>query len=705
MSKQEAVVDSSKDTLVPASRWVRLWCFLWRAFPYIWGTLFSGIVIGTISNFFIATTDTPLSKFYIIHILTTYPLQFIIGTGLLGLLTLLSWYGCHKWDTTQYISPSQQNREHFLGRLRLRYKEEQAYSLEEVTKVTLEFVAKPDAVSKAGRKPQHITSQHQQQLPTHTSIVEVYEQANHELLILGEPGTGKSTLLLQLALYLLDLAEKDIAHPLPVKLPLSTWPEKHLPLDTWIAEQLREDYQVPLTIAQQWVNQEQVLPLLDGLDEMEEQARPACIAAINTYHQNHLHPLVVCSRYEDYSKATTSRRKRRLSLQNAIVVQPLTAQQVKEYLEQEGESLAGLRSALRSNSVLAQLAATPLLLKILILTYRDTTLQDLSSKKTQLQQQIWTDYIRHMVESKGDNQRYPLDYTRKRLAWLAWQMRKNNQYNFYLERLQPNWLTQQQERDYRVITGLFTNFSVGIVTCIVTSLVVGLGTGAPLGAVCGLLYGRFTGREAKIKPTEKLAWSWANLRSGLIFGGTGLSLGLDGGIFAEKFFKLDPAIGLRAGLGFGLVMALMLGITQLLFGKQLKDENIQAPNEGIHRSLKNGLLLLLAAGLIAGIGFGLALTPGLGLTGGLYFGVAIGFIFGLRAATQHYNLRFQLWRTQTFPWRAQHFLDDAVDRILLRRVGGGYIFTHRLLLDYLADTFENNTKTQAASSVAPIKAD
>jgi len=31
------------------------------------------------------------------------------------------------------------------------------------------------------------------------------------------------------------------------------------------------------------------------------------------------------------------------------------------------------------------------------------------------------------------------------------------------------------------------------------------------------------------------------------------------------------------------------------------------------------------------------------------------------------------------------FLDDATVRVLLRRVGGGYSFNHRLLMDYLAD--------------------
>lgn len=36
------------------------------------------------------------------------------------------------------------------------------------------------------------------------------------------------------------------------------------------------------------------------------------------------------------------------------------------------------------------------------------------------------------------------------------------------------------------------------------------------------------------------------------------------------------------------------------------------------------------------------------------------------------------------PWRYVDFLDFAAQRILLRKVGGGYIFIHRMLLDYFA---------------------
>ena len=71
----------------------------------------------------------------------------------------------------------------------------------------------------------------------------------------------------------------------------------------------------------------------------------------------------------------------------------------------------------------------------------------------------------------------------------------------------------------------------------------------------------------------------------------------------------------------------------------------------------------------------------MGLSGAGLFCILTG---GL-AVWRHVVIRCLLSRSRTFPMRAPQFLNDATARILLRRVGGGYSFTHRLLLDHLAD--------------------
>ena len=50
----------------------------------------------------------------------------------------------------------------------------------------------------------------------------------------------------------------------------------------------------------------------------------------------------------------------------------------------------------------------------------------------------------------------------------------------------------------------------------------------------------------------------------------------------------------------------------------------------------------------------------------------------------HYTLRLLLAATGRAPLRIVRVLDHAVERVFLRRVGGGYIFVHRLLAEYFA---------------------
>src|SRR5262249_35007008 len=138
--------------------------------------------------------------------------------------------------------------------------------------------------------------------------------------------------------------------------------------------------------------------------------------------------------------------------------------------------------------------------------------------------------------------------------------------------------------------------------------------------------------------------------------------------------------GLLAGLPVGLLAGLLAGLSRKPFTERL----LLSPNEGIQRSLKNGLL----AGLLAGLFFGL-LDGLLGLFFGLFAGLHVGLFFGLNhgldAVLYHYTLRFWLVHSRVFPMKAVPFLEDATARVLLRRVGGGYSFTHRMLLDHFAD--------------------
>ena len=82
----------------------------------------------------------------------------------------------------------------------------------------------------------------------------------------------------------------------------------------------------------------------------------------------------------------------------------------------------------------------------------------------------------------------------------------------------------------------------------------------------------------------------------------------------------------------------------------------------------NGLML----GLILGLVYGLSC--------GLIIGMVAGGLFSLR----HCVMRLALWINRLAPLTYVRFLDHGVDRLFLRKVGGGYIFVHRTVMEYFA---------------------
>jgi hypothetical protein len=170
----------------------------------------------------------------------------------------------------------------------------------------------------------------------------------------------------------------------------------------------------------------------------------------------------------------------------------------------------------------------------------------------------------------------------------------------------------------------------------------------------------------------------------------GMSVGMSAGL----------VVGMSAGLLSGLVVGLGVGLFSGVSWKQLAERCMLTPNEGIRRSVKNGLGAGLGFILVGGLGAALSTNPVSGLVIDLILGLFFGLSFGLYAAVQHYALRFLL--RKSFPWKAVPFLNNATDRVLLRRVGGGYGFTHRLLMDYFADL--DLTASSESTNAQPTKA-
>jgi hypothetical protein len=158
------------------------------------------------------------------------------------------------------------------------------------------------------------------------------------------------------------------------------------------------------------------------------------------------------------------------------------------------------------------------------------------------------------------------------------------------------------------------------------------------------------------------------------------------------------------GLLFGLTNGLTVGLIGGLVGRFTDRVKLgkASPNQGIKLSGKNSLAAFLVTWLT--VGFCVGLTSGLifrlvfGLTGGVIVRLIAGLIVGLNrggsAVIKHYALRLILWLKKYTPFNFIKFLDHCAKLILLKKVGGGYIFIHRMLLEYFADIPAQDTSVK-----------
>nr|MBA2681699.1 protein kinase [Ktedonobacteraceae bacterium] len=437
-------------------------------------------------------------------------------------------------------------------------------------------------------------------LPTGTNIVQVYDHAGGEMLILGAPGSGKTTVLLELARDLLCRAEKDERLPIPVVFNLSSWAMKQQSLEKWLVEELVNKYQMPRKFGQALIASDSILPLLDGLDEVAVKERMACIQAINTYRWEHNVPIVVCCRSADYLE-----KEARIQIDSALIVQPLTPRQVMGYLSSAGPQLEALRTALQRDPDLQKLATTPLMLNILILGYQGTPLNQIAPLGTlpDKQRQIFDVYVQRMLLHADSKRRhYSPQRTVQRLSWLAGQLSQRNQTVFYIEHLQPDWLPG------RIFRWLYTILAVKLVDALIGLLVGILGsflvTGyvrgvdtmvyAPLGLLIGLCTWRGTPHRTSSKPPVQRWLSYVKIGPLL----AGLIMAPLAGYFCEHITNVGE---IEKSACLGAVIGLVIGILLSLRSTFIHPIEIVAWSwrRFIHvKHLYIGLLVGLSVGLL-----------------------------------------------------------------------------------------------------------
>jgi len=639
-----------------------------------------------------------------------------------------------------------------------------------------------------------------------TTIHDVFEDMNRRLLILGAPGAGKTITMLQLARDLITAAENDEDDllPIPVVFNLSSWTSERKPLAQWLNDRFNFEYHIPKNIAKTWVENEEVVLLLDGLDEVSRDYWQACVEAINDFRQEYRSvDLVVCSRIDDYKAM-----KSKLYLEGAIFLQPLNQQQIDAYLVDD--ELDALRTVMRSDTVLRAMATTPFLLNAMNFAYRGAKASNLTGYNTleSRRNHLFERYVERKLK-KGEEKDPTPRQTRHRLGWLAKNMHEKGQSSFFIESLDPTWLGMLHRRRlgdaiFRLASALLAGLGSGMAGGLIVQLTIGsaysvLGVliGALAGGIAGALIlgtsvgfgGLFTGLLVLMLTLQPLGVFTSALLSGAIIGlFSGLFigvfrrlnsisaedlvfrsiLGLVGGIGISSLFSafysvdnsqpLIVAVGLAIGAICGTALGVPLGLqrriaegyyssvvklhlshttperqarvalfdhlrwsgsrmiaglvagglfaifvalagqpglsivilvsTSVFTGMRGEEQELDSkrtvPNQGITKSFQNAFISGGVIGLVTGISLALFVQQDIGLAGGGAIGLTAAVAYGGVTFLQHFVTRaFLLWRGDV-PKRYDRFLDYTASLNILRKVGGGYIFVHRYLLEYFA---------------------
>ena len=630
---------------------------------------------------------------------------------------------------------------------------------------------------------------------TDLSISELFEDSNRSLLILGNPGAGKTTTLLELTRDLVATAERDASCAVPVVLHLSTWNDQTELLESWIEAELSAKYQVPRRVARHWLDQRRLILLLDGLDEVDVDLQSMCMENINQFiDRRSSSDLVVCCRQREYDALRT-----RLKLTAAVELKPLNSAQIVSSIDAADDSHASLGLALQKHEALRDLATSPLMLSVIKLTYQqgsDESTVDLDSGTlAEVQQQLFATYVNRMFRRKskpGDT--YSQEQTVSRLQWLARRMDDRRQSVFMIEGLQPSWLGSGLQRAaYGISLGIILGLASALVTIFFWSqAMIIMDTSESMSASSLLWFliqipawyllitaldfavfrrpsGDSRGRwwrviRATIKTfvywTLWMAWPIAGWYTGLWSTGwivanvmIGIMIGpMLGALGGDRRVMVDVAavesLGVSAkrslqGWGWGLLVGYVLYWTYLLLWalyllEQPPDwfpsywhsqeelyvsiswplllgavglvvggltprvaKGKTTPNQGMRLSLRNAAIAALFSSVIVSLTTIVVLQFWLWLPENtlqlslarkgsivLAFTTWISFFaalsFGGLDLLKHLLIRLILKATGQVPSNLIGFLDHATRLSFLQRVGGSYMFGHRLLLEHFA---------------------
>ncbi|WIX92527.1 SEFIR domain-containing protein [Amycolatopsis sp. DG1A-15b] len=528
-----------------------------------------------------------------------------------------------------------------------------------------------------------------------TDIAEAFDRVpSGRLVVLGEPGAGKTVLAVRLTLDL--VARRDPGAPVPVLFSVASWDPGREALHDWLVRRLIADYpglgSRPVrgnTLAGVLVGAGRVTPVLDGLDELPTASRGAAVHRINAA-LDHGDPLVVTCRVEEYAAAVAGADV--ITAAAVLVLRRLGVGDLAEYLPRTARAepdaggkwdpvIAFLRRQedARAGHLLSVLGV-PLMTSLARAVYSDTAADpaELIRDERFVDPAAVADHlIDRLIPVAYDEilaQQGPPRWTAEQATrWLGFLAAHDEVFDgdgiawWRLDRAVP--------RALMVVVGVVVGAACAGLP---VGMVGGVAVGLPAGVAGGVASGLVNRSLAPTPSTMRLRWHGALRAARRRTERTTVPVGWP---------VATALVALALWIAAGPLGALVAGVTILAaFGL---DAWFDVPAE-VGRAASPDWLL--RADRTAALSRGAARGGVIGIVVGMIMGPETGAAFGLAAivVSVAYTAwgRFivtRIWCTVSgrFPLRLMAFLDDAHKRGVLRRSGGTYEFRHAILRDWL----------------------
>ncbi len=140
------------------------------------------------------------------------------------------------------------------------------------------------------------------------------------LLLIGDPGVGKTTILLFAAINI--LMDGAGAQKLPLILNLATW-DSESDFKEWYAKGIAHTYNLSSVFVEELLRCNALVPFFDGLDEVPDEYREHCLQKMAAYFGDHRNQqILISSRRDEYYEIETY-----APVYTEIELQPLTLSQ------------------------------------------------------------------------------------------------------------------------------------------------------------------------------------------------------------------------------------------------------------------------------------------------------------------------------------------------------------------------------------------